>query len=161
MKPTLYILCGVPGSGKSTWAYKFINDQYKDIKYVSRDSIRFHMLKDGEGYFSHEKEVFKEFVENIVQNLNNGNDVIADATHLNRASRAKLLRAITMNSVDFDTICVCLMVPKSVCLRQNAQRSGRARVPDEDLVEMYHRFEKPTLYEHETIKEVWTIAKKG
>lgn len=161
MKPTLYILCGVPGSGKSTWAYKFINDQYEDIRYVSRDSIRFHMLKDGEGYFSHEKEVFKKFVGTITATLVDGFDVIADATHLNRASRAKLLHAITMNSVDFDTICVCLMVPKSVCLRQNAQRSGRERVPDEDLVEMYHRFEKPTLYEHETIKEIWTIERKG
>ena len=56
--PKLYILCGPSGSGKTTWANT--NDM-QDVMYVSRDEVRMRYLKEGEDYFSHEKEVFKTF----------------------------------------------------------------------------------------------------
>ena len=62
----LYILCGPSGSGKSTWAN---SDERQDIAYVSRDNIRLSLLKDGEDYFSHEKEVFKQFVKEIINRI--------------------------------------------------------------------------------------------
>lgn len=54
----LYVMIGIPGSGKSTWAKA--NKKEKDI-YVSRDEVRFSLLQDGDEYFSKEKEVLKEF----------------------------------------------------------------------------------------------------
>ena len=89
-----YIMCGIPGSGKSTFAKKITEIYEKhniSIETVSRDEIRFSLIKPGEDYFSKEKEVFSIYIENLKKSLNNNNITIADATHLNFASRKKLL----------------------------------------------------------------------
>ena len=89
----LYILCGPSACGKSTWRDAFIAEHSdQDIRYVSRDEIRFSMLEEGEDYFAHEKEVFKKFVSTLAQTLVDGFDVIADATHLNEFSRSSPMR---------------------------------------------------------------------
>ena len=53
----VWILCGIPGSGKSTWIRKQIAEN--GGVHCSRDEIRFSLLKDGEDYFAHENEVVK------------------------------------------------------------------------------------------------------
>ena len=53
----LYLMCGCPGSGKSTWAAKNVGPG--DV-IISRDQIRFDMLNDGEAYFCKENAVFNE-----------------------------------------------------------------------------------------------------
>ena len=42
----LMIMIGVPGAGKSTWCKENIKSPMQ--KYVSRDEIRFSLLKEGE-----------------------------------------------------------------------------------------------------------------
>jgi predicted kinase len=51
----LYILCGIPGSGKSTWAERC--DEV-GVVYVSRDSIRFSMLQEGDQYTAPDGTVY-------------------------------------------------------------------------------------------------------
>ena len=62
----LYLLCGPSGSGKSTFA-KLEDSKRKlvgeNCLIISRDIIRFSLLKDGEDYFAHEKEVFNIFIK--------------------------------------------------------------------------------------------------
>ena len=79
----LYISCGVPGSGKSTFLNKI---KGKDEVIVSRDEIRFSLLKPGENYFAHEEEVFRLFCNKIADYIKQGKDVYADATHFTIAS---------------------------------------------------------------------------
>ena len=57
-KLTLYLMSGIPASGKSTYAHKLA--EKTGAVYISRDEIRFSLLKDEEDYFTHEK-----FNENI------------------------------------------------------------------------------------------------
>jgi len=148
---TLVVLCGVPGSGKTTWAH-----EQSRAKVISRDEIRFKIIKNDEEYFSHEKEVFKEFIRQIKEALySNDPDydhVIADATHLNYNSRAKLLnhvfgtlfidendlRGYPIHFIYFDT-------PIEVCLKRNNNRTGRERVPEDVIINMYENFTKPPL----------------
>ena len=86
----LYIVMGTPGSGKSTWIQNHLDEH---SVWVSRDDVRFSMVAEDEEYFSKEKQVFKEYTRRINNALENGYDVFADATHLNKASRNKLLTA--------------------------------------------------------------------
>lgn len=138
----LYLLMGAPGSGKSTWIKNHLS---LTDKYVSRDEIRFSMVSETEDYFSKEKEVFKEYVKRINEGLQNY-DVFADATHLNAASRNKLLRAITTK---VDTIeIIWIKTPLDMAIERNERRKGtRAYVPVEVIRRMYNQIEKPEFEE--------------
>ena len=58
-----YVLCGIAGSGKSTWINNHLAAFKGYTKVVSRDDIRFMIDNVDEEYFSKEKQVFKKFIE--------------------------------------------------------------------------------------------------
>ena len=154
---TLYILCGPSGSGKSTWARNFMFETDRlggDIRYVSRDEIRFSMLKEGEDYFSHEKEVFKRFANTLRHTLIDGFDVIADATHLNEFSRRKLTQAIDMYYDNYEIVMVVFNVNADTCVERNKNREGRANVPENIIRNMCGDFRVPTIEEDNSIIEI-------
>lgn len=136
----LIILIGIPGSGKSTYAKKIL-EQNPDWKYVSRDEIRYQYVSDQEHYFDHEYDVYKEFCNRIDMHLLNGDTVIADATHMNKASRDKLLNSLTA-PIDFK-VAVVMTTPFEVCKERNSKREGITRVPDSEMFKMWHRFYPP------------------
>lgn len=137
--PTLYIMCGVPGSGKTYFANHFLNAEVV----VSRDNVRFSMLGETDNYFDHEHEVFKEFVRIIVHHLQHFNTVVADATHINIHSRRKLTAAIDKFITDYRIVYVVCAPSLQVCLYRNSKRTGRARVPDAIVKELYEKFTPP------------------
>lgn len=145
MNKTLWIMCGAPASGKSWFAKnKLMKDSNWD--YISRDEVRFSMIKDDEEYFSHETAVFNKFVEKIAIALDWGHDnVIADATHLNWGSRRKLLQALSKNCVleDVDVIPVVIDAKLKDIFEHNKLRNGRARVPEETIRKMYSSISDP------------------
>ena len=143
--PRLFIMCGLPASGKSTFVQQFIKNN--DIRYVSRDEIRFSMIKKDEEYFSHEKEVFRKFAGTVAQTLIDGFDVIADATHLNRISRDKLIRAIDQYTTEYTITYIVLETSLETCMKRNALREGRARVPDSVMKSMAENWEDITISE--------------
>lgn len=131
----LWILCGVPGSGKSHWAN--IEASKNNGIVISRDKIRFEKLKDGEDYFSHEKEVFKDYITALQKAIKNNeyDNIYADATHLNFASRYKELKNLRIPQ-GVNVYCAYFSVPLETCLKRNAQRTGRAYVPEETIRDM-------------------------
>lgn len=153
----LILMSGIPGSGKSTLAKKLFGE--RDI-YVSRDEIRFSIVSENEGYFSKEKEVFNEFVKQVQAGLDDKDKryVIADATHLNPASRMKLLNRLNF---EFKPSAIMLFVntPLEIALERNRQRSGRALVPDNVIETMYNSFAAPSPME--PIKEMWIADENG
>ena len=156
----LYILCGPSGCGKSTWAEQFIknNRETNDIRYVSRDNIRLEFLMDGEDYFSHEKAVFRHFVSYIRQTLIDGFDVIADATHLNEFSRRKLTQALDMYELSYDIVYGVFNVDADTCVARNANREGRANVPENIIRNMCRDFRAPTKDEDERVIDIIEVS---
>lgn len=151
----LYVLCGVPGCGKSTWVKKRMseNTSSTDQKwtYVSRDEVRFSIIKEEDDYFSKEKQVFQEFVNRICANLSDAwtQNVIADATHLNEISRDKLINAIRRKrpNLPLHITMIYFDIPLEVCKFRNRKREGRALVPDHVMDTMYRSLQFPQLRE--------------
>ena len=136
----LYLLSGIPGSGKSTIA-QLRKGQNSIV--VSRDEIRLSLLKDNESYFSKENEVFKIFIETIQNGLDAGFDVYADATHLNNKSRFKTL--VNLNLKNHRVSVIVVNTTLETCLKRNATRTGRRFVPEGCIKEMYNAFTIPKL----------------
>ena len=155
MKPTLYILCGAPGCGKSTFAKQFNSDF---VKWISRDEIRFQFIKSDEDYFSHEREVFRHYSKLIADTLAEGKNVLADATQLNTASRKKLTTAIDLNFTEYSIVYVIFTASAETCIKHNKNREGRALVP-EDII---HRMRASlTIPNHEDKREIGIITIDG
>ena len=109
---------------------------------VSRDAIRFAKLKDDEDYFAHESEVFNEFIWQIADGLAEDKTVIADATHLNKKSRALVLSKVAKLSDEIEA--VMMDVHLITALERNDLREGRAFVPRGVIRRMYFQMETPT-----------------
>ena len=142
-----YIMCGIPGSGKSTFAKKITEIYEKhniSIETVSRDEIRFSLIKPGEEYSSQEKEVFSIYIENLKKSLNNNNITIADATHLNFASRKKLLTPLVKDLKNVDIFLVKMETSLETALERNEKRKGTDRyVPRGVIRRMYFSMDEP------------------
>lgn len=154
----LYISCGTPGSGKST----FLNEMKSDNEIViSRDNIRFSLLKPGEDYFAHEKETYTKFLNEIVQNIRNKVNVYADATHLNEKSRFILLSQLKRRGCYPSEInAIYFNVPLNTCLERNEYRKGTpAYVPPDKLREMFSAFTPPHAYEG--FNNIWEVDSEG
>ena len=137
----LILMSGVPGSGKSWWCKNKLPELEENVLYVSRDEVRFSMLKDGEDYFSKEKEVFKEFIRQIDEGLAGGRTVCADATHLTKASRYKTW--INLKNKPEQTMVILIKVPLDIALARNENRSGRAYVPENVIRDMFDSLTLP------------------
>jgi predicted kinase len=137
----LYVLIGIPGSGKSTWAKR--KEEEVGAEWISRDKIRFSMLQDGDDYFDYEYKVFAKYVDDIQLAIDSGAPyVIADATHLTRGSRLKLLR--NLNTVGVEICYVYFATDVETALERNNRRAGRARVPETAIREMAASLDLPT-----------------
>lgn len=142
-------MCGIPGSGKSTWIKHNLPKLNNYTCVVSRDVIRFDMVKEDEPYFSKEKAVYKKFIEEIKFCLaTKDNDVIVDATHLTKGSRSKLLNALKGSLDGVNIIAIVIYVPLEVALQQNKNRIGtRGYVPSNVIINMFEQFEIPLTIE--------------
>ena len=143
----IYLLCGISGSGKSTWAEEQISGWEEVSRIISRDKIRFSLLKEGEDYFKRENAVFAQFIKEINDSIQAGiENIFIDATHISSQSRAKVLKRIKFPREC--TLKIEIFMPSiETCLERNSQREGLARVPDSTLKSMAKDFTFPYLSE--------------
>lgn len=153
----VYLLSGPSGSGKSTWARSNLT---VGSEWISRDNVRFSIIKDGEDYFSHEIEVFDTFIDYINQALKDPNihTIFIDATHLNKRSREKTLRKIHKNNIE-ELNCVYFITSKEVCQVRNQMREGLARVPATVINNMFNTYVLPDIGENFT--HIYEVNEQG
>lgn len=143
-QPTLYMLIGMPGSGKSTWVEK-----HREGKIVlSTDNyIEDIAFKAGKTY----NEVFQVAIAaaeiNLAQWRNIAiqtcSDIIWDQTNLSKSARAKKLHLIPDN---YRKVAVVFHVPEEELTRRLANRPGKT-IPEHVLRSMQKSFEYPSLVE--------------
>lgn len=143
----LIVLCGIPASGKSTWAKRYKETHYNSI-WVSRDNIRYSLLEKNDDYFAKEEDVYRKFCQAIIDGLITFDIIIADATHLNKWSRRKLIDSINLISnynIEYDLIGINFNISIDECLERNEKRAGRERVPEHVIKNMNKKFEPISL----------------
>lgn len=156
MNKVLLLMVGPSGAGKSYWAAQFMR-KHPDTVLVSRDAIRFALLKDGEDYFAHEETVFNTFCANIQKALDQegAGYVIADATHNNEKSRNLTLNKLRLDNVN--VIPVVIHADTATCIRQNNLRTGRARVPRKQIERFIRTHQAPENDAREYF-DIWNIT---
>lgn len=139
----LFLMMGCPGAGKSTFLKNKIKKDTSVI--ISRDTIRFSIVKPNEEYFSHEDEVLKIFWKQINEALASNKNVFVDQTSLTPKSRKYLLQ-----NVHGYTHANLIWVNEELetCLERNEMRRGtRAYVPRSVIRRMHSQIIEPSLDE--------------
>lgn len=152
----LWLMCGTSGAGKSTW----IKNNMPEATVISRDKIRFTLLKDGDDYFAYEDTVLKIFYSEIQNAIENDKiqDIIIDATHLTPKARKNCL--MNLKNLDKVTLgAISIETDLATCLKQNAQRTGRALVPETVIKNMYKSYIIPT--EKEGFENIIHVKKEN
>jgi predicted kinase len=140
-------MIGIPGSGKSTWIRRYASTLADHYLVVSRDEIRFSLLQEDEPYFAREREVYSEFIKQIKIGIANYKDVIVDATHLNPASRKKLINSLKPFLEKIYLRGIFITVPVEVAIERDSHRTGRSHVGETVIRRMYQDLIPPSFAE--------------
>lgn len=136
-KPKLILLVGIPGSGKTTYANKHIRKHPKTTVHLSSDKIREELYGD-ESIQGNPAEVFSLMQKRAVEALNDGNDVIYDATNITRKDRASII-SICPKFVHIE--CHIIWLPIHNCINRDATR--KRTVGQAVIDKMLKRFQAP------------------
>lgn len=147
---TLYVLSGLPGAGKTTWARDNANRLQATV--VCSDDVRCDFEADGRDP-SDGDAVFAEVARRARRLLEADRSVIVDATHFQRKYRT-YLRQLGIG-VEVHRVAIWFDVPLETCLQRNAGRSGLAfgdrRMTDDFVRELADAFEPPARDEFDEI----------
>ena len=148
-RPKLIILCGIPGSGKSTYAKNYIERNCNTI-HLSSDAIRKELYGD-ENIQGNPGEIFTLMQKRAVEALNDGYDVIYDCTNITRKDRAGIINACPkLAKIE----CHIIWAPIEECIKRDASRERT--VGKEVINRMLKRFQAP--YYDEGINEIAIIT---
>lgn len=137
---TLIMLSAIPASGKSTWAKEY-KDSHPNTYIVSSDEIRMEVTHGDFQDHSKQPLVWKLFEERIHEYGKNENaTVILDALNDVNPVRLKYLEA----TPEFDKK-ILVLFPNGLdkSRKYNNMREEQMRVPDDILVGLVNKFEKP------------------
>ena len=153
----LYVMVGIPGSGKSFAAQDIVKHHAGPIVYISRDAVRLSVISDEDHYFSKEDEVYDKFTTMIAEQLAAGNDVIADATHMSHGARHKLVETLARKGMymsKYDMTFVFMNTPIETCIERDSHRTGRQHVTEPVIRRMARALSMPAIKEFSNVKEV-------
>jgi predicted kinase len=144
-RPSLILLVGIPGAGKTTYAKKYLERNPNTI-HLASDSIREELYGD-EATQGDPAEVFSLMQTRAVEALNNSSDVIYDATNITRKDRASIIK-MCPKFVNIE--CHIIWAPIETCIERDATRERT--VGTEVIDRMLKRFQAP--YYDEGIDEI-------
>jgi predicted kinase len=150
--PTVYVLVGVPGSGKSTWIKN--QDWIQDCAIVNTDAfVEQEAQRQGKTY----NDVFDDYMptavelmaDQVVAARDAGQDIIWDQTSTTVASRKKKFKMLP----NYHAVAVVFLTPEPAELeRRLAGRPGK-NIPWNVMQGMISGFKTPT--EEEGFDEIW------
>jgi len=148
MRPTIILLVGPPGAGKTTYAYKYI-EEHPGTVHLSSDKIRYELHGD-ESNQDDNNLVFYRMQTRAINALNFGDDVIYDCTNMTRKDRAYIIsQCPKFAKIEAHVI----WAPIETCIERDAAR--KRTVGKEVIDKMLKRFQAP--FVDEGIDEIKVI----
>ena len=138
--PYFYLMCGLPGSGKTTKAKEIVKE--KNAVYLSSDSLR-KELYGNENDQEHNEEGFVEMNKRAAKALENGENVVYDSCNVSYKRRMALIQQLKRYKPIF--ICVVCYCPYRECLKNNDNRERV--VPHGVIRHMMMNFYFPQIFE--------------
>ena len=143
----LYVLVGVPGSGKTTWIGQQMFDWTNTVIVSTDNHVEQYARTVGKTY----SEVFKDYMpialdlmtQTAVDAFKENKVVIWDQTSTTAKTRAKKLR---MTPSHYTKIAVVFKTPAPEQHAKMLDRPGK-NIPDEIVQDMIDRFEYPSVEE--------------
>jgi predicted kinase len=150
----LYVLVGVPGSGKSTW----IKEQtwMLGLNVVCTDTfVEAYAKQQGKTY----SEVFEEYMPNAIELMTeqvifareHGHDIIWDQTSTTVKSRKRKFNMLP----NYYAIAIVFSIPEEKELKRRLNSRPGKEIPWDIVQGMIDNFEMPT--EEEGFKEIWRV----
>lgn len=135
-RPRLIMLCGISGSGKTTYAKEYIAE-HNNTTHLSSDAIR-KELRGDESVQDNPVAVFELMQKRTIEALNEGQNVVYDSTALTRKDRASIISKLPK----FVRVeCHIIWAPIGTCIERDA---ARERTVGKDVIDrMLKKFQSP------------------
>jgi tRNA uridine 5-carbamoylmethylation protein Kti12 len=130
---TLYLLSGIPGSGKTTLAHELAGRNGAVVRSFD-DMDGANTMENSDG------SVKREWLRLIRADLIAGKNVVCDSLNLASKDRLEVLSAVS--GIPCRKVLAFKVVPLNTCLERNAKRE--ARLPDFVIEQAAQRIEPPT-----------------
>ena len=143
MTPAVYILCGIPFSGKSTLARALAAQ--RGWTHVDVDAIAAGLMSPGSAEVTEDQwtEAFAASYAQVAASLARGQSVVHDATNWARSARERVREIAHQLGVEAHVIYVAVPVGEAE-RRRRANEGERHEVSDSDFQEVVGSLEPPT-----------------
>ena len=133
----VYIMVGIPGAGKTTYAKEVLSD----CVYLGTDAIRKELFGK-ELTLKGRKKVYSHLCYRMLHMLSKGRNVVIDCTNITQERRRRLLNLIPENH---QCIAVHIDTPLLEALQNNRKRDRH--VPAIGIISMHLKLSKPQISE--------------
>lgn len=142
------LLCGAPGSGKSTWAINFVKES--GYTYLSSDRNRARVGK-GEDDIKASGRAFALLNKELGEALDRGENVVVDATFMSKKARSDYVTIARRRNCHLKA--VVFELDRAIILERNAKRAkaGGRFVPIFVIDKMLSNYEKPEFPEFDEV----------
>ncbi len=140
--PTLYIMVGIPGAGKTTWASRNLS---RSSTVIALDLIRRGVYGEFPQNLQEKKEeiVWNEAYRLAAEHLRSGRSVVLDSMALTRDYRQRHLQSVS-RLIGFRPVCIAVFLdtPLEVALERD---KARAKVVSDQVIrEMAGHLQPPS-----------------
>lgn len=160
--PTVYVLVGLPGAGKSTWVAKHLSISATPTHVASTDDVLERIaLENGITYSQAHANFFKdaerEYKQGIISAAQRNDDIIIDRTNVFASARGKVFSMIesTTRAV-YVRQAIVFSVPDEILKERLIEREARTgkRVGWEIVEKMRESYVEPSKEEFHFIQRV-------
>jgi predicted kinase len=150
VSPTISILVGLPGSGKSTYVQTYLKEHPETVIASSDDLIQayadFHSQTYSWAYPLYVREADRLFKNELSKALAEGKDIIVDRTNMTIKSRNRILANVPKK---YHKIAVIFSVDEEELKKRLMHRdmSIGKHIPDNVINDMKRNYQEPALSE--------------